>query len=277
MHMIITSMSHITLLKWALALGRVSIGPLFLLWLTCGAFWQNAQRLAAGAQVAQSLTTPVVSVATPSLLAQGLPFSAMPTAYNTGEPARSARAWGWPEFCNETESGVLWWLSDAVSSQSTSWPVPTSPPYMLWRHLVACCQPVCLHGNSSRLFPSNRSSSHSNKRSSSSSSNSAWHRSATWCKSFLCFLRQSPAGSRVMENSLTVKALRNAELLTFPGGLHVIHTMTLYASNSFLFYWTDLSPAFRHLSLPITSAWAKFTVVCWARWSSDARCSEYTV
>lgn len=48
-------------------------------------FWQNAQRLAAGAQVAQTLTTPVVSVATPSLLAQGLPFSAMPTAYNTGE------------------------------------------------------------------------------------------------------------------------------------------------------------------------------------------------
>ncbi|KAG7240983.1 hypothetical protein INR49_026161 [Caranx melampygus] len=45
----------------------------------------NAQRLAAGAQVAQTLTTPVVSVATPSLLAQGLPFSAMPTAYNTGE------------------------------------------------------------------------------------------------------------------------------------------------------------------------------------------------
>lgn len=51
----------------------------------CVLFWQNAQRLAAGAQVAQTLTTPVVSVATPSLLAQGLPFSAMPTAYNTGE------------------------------------------------------------------------------------------------------------------------------------------------------------------------------------------------
>jgi hypothetical protein len=30
------------------------------------------------------LTTPVVSVTTPSLLAQGMPFSAMPTAYNTG-------------------------------------------------------------------------------------------------------------------------------------------------------------------------------------------------
>uniref|UniRef100_A0A8C7R478 MADS-box domain-containing protein n=1 Tax=Oncorhynchus mykiss TaxID=8022 RepID=A0A8C7R478_ONCMY len=43
---------------------------------------ENAQRLA-GAQVTQMLTTPVVSVTTPSLLAQGMPFSAMPTAYNT--------------------------------------------------------------------------------------------------------------------------------------------------------------------------------------------------
>ncbi|XP_067111783.1 myocyte-specific enhancer factor 2D homolog isoform X7 [Osmerus mordax] len=49
----------------------------------------NAQRLA-GAQVAQALTTPVVSVATPSLLAQGLPFSAMPTAYNTDYQLTSA-------------------------------------------------------------------------------------------------------------------------------------------------------------------------------------------
>uniref|UniRef100_A0A669B0D5 Myocyte enhancer factor 2D n=1 Tax=Oreochromis niloticus TaxID=8128 RepID=A0A669B0D5_ORENI len=47
----------------------------------------NAQRLAAGAQ---TLTTPVVSVATPSLLAQGLPFSAMPTAYNTEYQLTSA-------------------------------------------------------------------------------------------------------------------------------------------------------------------------------------------
>ncbi|XP_020504213.1 myocyte-specific enhancer factor 2D isoform X4 [Labrus bergylta] len=51
---------------------------------------ENAQRLAAGAQVAQSLTTPVVSVATPSLLAQGLPFSAMPTVYNTEYQLTSA-------------------------------------------------------------------------------------------------------------------------------------------------------------------------------------------
>ncbi|XP_037119103.1 myocyte-specific enhancer factor 2D homolog isoform X3 [Syngnathus acus] len=50
----------------------------------------NAQRLAVGAQVAQTLTTPVVSVATPSLLAQGLPFSAMPTAYNTEYQLTSA-------------------------------------------------------------------------------------------------------------------------------------------------------------------------------------------
>ncbi|MED6241161.1 Myocyte-specific enhancer factor 2D [Ataeniobius toweri] len=50
----------------------------------------NAQRLAAGAQMAQTLTTPVVSVATPSLLAQGLPFSAIPTAYNTEYQLTSA-------------------------------------------------------------------------------------------------------------------------------------------------------------------------------------------
>ncbi|XP_061903596.1 myocyte-specific enhancer factor 2D homolog isoform X5 [Entelurus aequoreus] len=51
---------------------------------------ENAQRLAAGAQVAQTLSTPVVSVATPSLMAQGLPFSAMPTAYNTEYQLTSA-------------------------------------------------------------------------------------------------------------------------------------------------------------------------------------------
>ncbi|XP_024917272.1 myocyte-specific enhancer factor 2D isoform X5 [Cynoglossus semilaevis] len=46
----------------------------------------NAQRLG-GSQVAQSLTTPVVSVATPSLLA---PFSGMQTAYNTEYQLMSA-------------------------------------------------------------------------------------------------------------------------------------------------------------------------------------------
>ncbi|XP_029587807.1 myocyte-specific enhancer factor 2D homolog isoform X7 [Salmo trutta] len=50
---------------------------------------ENAQRLA-GAQVTQMLTTPVVSVTTPSLLAQGMPFSAMPTAYNTEYQLTSA-------------------------------------------------------------------------------------------------------------------------------------------------------------------------------------------
>ncbi|XP_034468316.1 myocyte-specific enhancer factor 2D isoform X8 [Hippoglossus hippoglossus] len=46
----------------------------------------NAQRLG-GSQLAQSLTTPVVSVATPSLLA---PFSGMQTAYNTEYQLTSA-------------------------------------------------------------------------------------------------------------------------------------------------------------------------------------------
>ncbi|NXK98973.1 MEF2D factor, partial [Mesembrinibis cayennensis] len=46
---------------------------------------QNTQRLGVS-QATHSLTTPVVSVATPSLLTQGLPFSAMPTAYNTDFP-----------------------------------------------------------------------------------------------------------------------------------------------------------------------------------------------
>ncbi|NXQ46197.1 MEF2D factor, partial [Catharus fuscescens] len=49
---------------------------------------QNTQRLGVS-QATHSLTTPVVSVATPSLLTQGLPFSAMPTAYNTA----------WTKFC----------------------------------------------------------------------------------------------------------------------------------------------------------------------------------
>ncbi|NXJ31727.1 MEF2D factor, partial [Ciconia maguari] len=48
---------------------------------------QNTQRLGVS-QATHSLTTPVVSVATPSLLTQGLPFSAMPTAYNTGKSAQ---------------------------------------------------------------------------------------------------------------------------------------------------------------------------------------------
>ncbi|XP_069583881.1 myocyte-specific enhancer factor 2D isoform X4 [Ranitomeya imitator] len=52
---------------------------------------QNAQRLGGVSQAAHSLTTPVVSVATPSLLSHhGLPFSAMSTAYNTDYQLTSA-------------------------------------------------------------------------------------------------------------------------------------------------------------------------------------------
>ncbi|NXD87271.1 MEF2D factor, partial [Halcyon senegalensis] len=54
---------------------------------------QNTQRLGVS-QATHSLTTPVVSVATPSLLTQGLPFSAMPTAYNTGKSSRPGEELG---------------------------------------------------------------------------------------------------------------------------------------------------------------------------------------
>lgn len=45
---------------------------------------QNTQRISS-AQSTQPLATPVVSVTTPSLQPQGLVYSGMPTAYNTGE------------------------------------------------------------------------------------------------------------------------------------------------------------------------------------------------
>lgn len=45
---------------------------------------QNTQRISSS-QATQPLATPVVSVTTPSLPPQGLVYSAMPTAYNTGE------------------------------------------------------------------------------------------------------------------------------------------------------------------------------------------------
>ncbi|KAM6435285.1 myocyte-specific enhancer factor 2D isoform 2-T3 [Liasis olivaceus] len=57
----------------------------------------NAQRLVVS-QATHSLTTPVVSVATPSLLTQGLPFSAMPTAYNTDYQLSSAELSSLPAF-----------------------------------------------------------------------------------------------------------------------------------------------------------------------------------
>ncbi|NXI07444.1 MEF2D factor, partial [Irena cyanogastra] len=67
---------------------------------------QNTQRLGAS-QATHSLTTPVVSVATPSLLTQGLPFSAMPTAYNTGwcrsSQTRAAGAGGGGWMCGKAE------------------------------------------------------------------------------------------------------------------------------------------------------------------------------
>ncbi|KAK1329186.1 hypothetical protein QTO34_011366 [Cnephaeus nilssonii] len=57
----------------------------------------NAQRLGAS-QSTHSLTTPVVSVATPSLLSQGLPFSSMPTTYNTDYQLTSAELSSLPAF-----------------------------------------------------------------------------------------------------------------------------------------------------------------------------------
>ncbi|XP_040188863.1 myocyte-specific enhancer factor 2D isoform X2 [Rana temporaria] len=59
----------------------------------------NAQRLGGASQAAHSLTTPVVSVATPSLLSHhGLPFSAMSTAYNTEYQLTSADLSSLPTF-----------------------------------------------------------------------------------------------------------------------------------------------------------------------------------
>ncbi|XP_029437506.1 myocyte-specific enhancer factor 2D isoform X2 [Rhinatrema bivittatum] len=57
----------------------------------------NAQRLGVS-QAAHSLTTPVVSVATPSILTQGLSFSPMPTAYNTDYQLTSADLSSLPGF-----------------------------------------------------------------------------------------------------------------------------------------------------------------------------------
>uniref|UniRef100_A0A8C6YIM5 Myocyte enhancer factor 2D n=1 Tax=Naja naja TaxID=35670 RepID=A0A8C6YIM5_NAJNA len=62
---------------------------------------QNTQRLMVS-QATHSLTTPVVSVATPSLLTQGLPFSAMPTAYNPDYQLSSAELSSLPAFSSPT-------------------------------------------------------------------------------------------------------------------------------------------------------------------------------
>ncbi|NXD44872.1 MEF2D factor, partial [Copsychus sechellarum] len=81
---------------------------------------QNTQRLGVS-QATHSLTTPVVSVATPSLLTQGLPFSAMPTAYNTGK-AGPGQSSGVPQDFP---------LSPPPSFPPPPPPLPTSPP-TLW-------------------------------------------------------------------------------------------------------------------------------------------------
>nr|XP_033780139.1 myocyte-specific enhancer factor 2D isoform X3 [Geotrypetes seraphini] len=57
----------------------------------------NAQRLGVS-QAAHALTTPVVSVATPSILTQGLSFSPMTTAYNTDYQLTSADLSSLPAF-----------------------------------------------------------------------------------------------------------------------------------------------------------------------------------
>ncbi|XP_016308809.1 myocyte-specific enhancer factor 2D homolog isoform X7 [Sinocyclocheilus anshuiensis] len=75
--------------------------------------FQNAQRLGAS-QVAQPLTTPVVSVATPSLLT---PFS-MPTAYNTEYQLTSADLTALQAF---TPSGAL------LPSNMTTWQQQQQP------------------------------------------------------------------------------------------------------------------------------------------------------
>ncbi|NWZ86528.1 MEF2D factor, partial [Poecile atricapillus] len=71
---------------------------------------QNTQRLGVS-QATHSLTTPVVSVATPSLLTQGLPFSAMPTAYNTDFPLSPPPSFSPPS----SPSALLLLLSQPLS------------------------------------------------------------------------------------------------------------------------------------------------------------------
>uniref|UniRef100_A0A673A8K2 Myocyte enhancer factor 2d n=1 Tax=Sphaeramia orbicularis TaxID=375764 RepID=A0A673A8K2_9TELE len=83
----------------------------------------NAQRLG-GSQVAPSLTTPVVSVATPSLLA---PFSGMQTAYNTEYQLTSADLTALQTF---TPPGLVpgnmaaWQQQPAIPQQQPVGPVP---------------------------------------------------------------------------------------------------------------------------------------------------------
>ncbi|NWZ45119.1 MEF2D factor, partial [Brachypodius atriceps] len=83
---------------------------------------QNTQRLGVS-QATHSLTTPVVSVATPSLLTQGLPFSAMPTAYNTGKtrPGQSS------QVGQLTQEGNVLLQARSHLSHTTTLTVNTNP------------------------------------------------------------------------------------------------------------------------------------------------------
>ncbi|NXR35769.1 MEF2D factor, partial [Zosterops hypoxanthus] len=86
---------------------------------------QNTQRLGVS-QATHSLTTPVVSVATPSLLTQGLPFSAMPTAYNTGktwlgQSSNTGKTW----LGQSCQVGQLTWEGN-VLLQAHAWCSPSS-------------------------------------------------------------------------------------------------------------------------------------------------------
>lgn len=76
--------------------------------------------------MAQTLTTPVVSVATPSLLA---PFSSMQTTYNTGESAKTRRGASFVESSGDWGVGggvwrrheySLYWLCESFWNDSTS-------------------------------------------------------------------------------------------------------------------------------------------------------------
>ncbi|XP_019719174.1 myocyte-specific enhancer factor 2D [Hippocampus comes] len=81
---------------------------------------ENAQRLG-GSQVPQPLTTPVVSVATPSLLA---PFSAMQTAYNTEYQLTSADLTALQTF---TPTGL-----DVNSGCAPPFPLPPTCFHSMW-------------------------------------------------------------------------------------------------------------------------------------------------
>ncbi|KAK2098077.1 Myocyte-specific enhancer factor 2D [Saguinus oedipus] len=88
----------------------------------------NAQHLAVS-QSTHSLTTPVVSVATLSLLSQGLPFSSMPTAYNTDYQLTSAELSSLPAFSSPgglSLGNVSTWQQPQQPQQSQQPPQPQS-------------------------------------------------------------------------------------------------------------------------------------------------------